>query len=108
MTTKWRRWRLTLSMIVATSLTGTVMDAGCFEMAINNTGRLANYINPCGTILNCDPFEYDLLTTSWPDYTKDPSCTIPGLCGGPFPLNGGGGTGTTNTNTNTNTNTTTN
>lgn len=100
MTSKWRRWRPSLSMIFATTLTGTVMGTGCFEMVVNNTGRLAHYINPCGTILNCDPFEYDLLTTSWPDYTKDPSCTIPGLCGGPFPLNGGGTGTTTNRNIN--------
>lgn len=106
MTTQWRRWRLTLSMIMASSVAGTVMGTGCLEMAVNNTGRLANYINPCGTILNCDPFEYDLLNTSWPDYTVDPSCTIPGMCGGTFPFNGGTGT-TTNTNTNTG-NTTTN
>ena len=54
---------------------------GCAEKIVNN-------VNPCGTILNCDPLEYDLAfhQDDYPDWALDPTCTIPGFCGGtPFP-----------------------
>lgn len=77
--------------------TGAVMqfDFSCTGVA----ERMANNINPCGTILNCDPEEYDLLTTDFPNWNLDPTCTIPGACGGPsYPLpSGGGGTSTPTT-----------
>jgi hypothetical protein len=66
--------------------------------------KLVHNVNPCGTVLNCNPVEYDLLTTDFPDFSIDPTCTIPGQCGTVWPLVGGT---TTNTTTNTNTNTTT-
>lgn len=54
--------------------------------------KLVNNVNPCGTILNCNPAEYDLVTTDFPDYDKDPTCTIPGQCGTVWPsLIGGSG-----------------
>lgn len=52
--------------------------------------RLGNNVNPCGTILNCDPVEWDLLTTPFPDWSLDPTCTIPGQCGGTWPTMGEG------------------
>ena len=67
-----------------------------------------NNYNPCGTILNCDPVEYDLMMNDWPDWSLDPTCTIPGQCGGVFPYNTTGDTTTTTNTTNTtNTSTTT-
>lgn len=43
----------------------------------------ARQLNPCGTILDCDPLTYDwLFIDQFPDYDLDPTCTIPGLCGG--------------------------
>jgi hypothetical protein len=54
-------------------------------------------MNPCGTILsNCDPTDW--WTIIWPvieapNYDRDPSCTIPYLCGEPWSTTT---TGTTN------------
>ena len=55
-------------------------------------GKLLRNVNPCGTILNCDPLEYDLaFNDHYPNYGADPTCTIPGFCGGtPFPATGDG------------------
>ena len=47
--------------------------------------KLVANVNPCGTILNCNPVEWDLLTTDYPDWNKDPTCTIPGKCGSIWP-----------------------
>jgi hypothetical protein len=52
--------------------------------------KLVNNVNPCGTILNCDPVEYDLLTTDFPDWDIDPTCTVPGQCGSIWPGYPGG------------------
>lgn len=49
--------------------------------------KVINSVNPCGTVLNCDPVEYDLLTTDFPDWNLDPTCTIPGQCGTTWPPN---------------------
>ncbi|HOA73539.1 MAG TPA: hypothetical protein PL151_12035 [Phycisphaerae bacterium] len=57
--------------------------------------KVTHTINPCGTIFNCDPAEYDLLTTDFPNWNLDPTCTIPGQCGTVWP-GGGGGDATTN------------
>jgi hypothetical protein len=62
-------------------------------------GTIVRNVNPCGTILFCDPLEYDLafMQDEFPDWDVDPTCTIPGLCGGtPFPTEPGtiSGTGT--------------
>jgi len=108
MNARWRKWQLALTVILTGSLMGFMPDLGCISMAARNLGRLSHNINPCGTILNCDPVEYDLLMNSFPDWSKDPTCTIPGLCGGVFPFGTGGNTTNTNTNTNTNPNTNTN
>lgn len=53
--------------------------------------KVVNNVNPCGTIFNCDPVEYDLLTTPFPDWSIDPTCTIPGQCGIVWPGGTGGG-----------------
>jgi len=85
-----KKW---ISMVLASGLLGSIfhVPTGCFS-------KLANNVNPCGVILVCDPVEYDLLFQDFPDYNVDPTCTIPGLCGGtPFPLS----TGTTGTTTGT-------
>lgn len=97
-------WAVLASLLMGT----TFVDLGCI-------GKVANNINPCGTILNCNAFQYDIMMHgAYPDWNVDPSCTIPGLCSGlPFPYGGGGGTtsgtgttGTTTTGTTTTTTTT--
>ena len=78
--------RVLQAMLVLTA--GTLMQVGslsCTGMA----EKVVNNVNPCGTILNCDPVEYDLLTTDFPDWDLDPTCTIPGQCGTVWPTGGG-------------------
>ncbi len=76
-----------VAMIVSTTLlAGTLMGMP----GIGCAGRVANNFNPCGTILDCDPLEYDLFTHRFPDWSLDPTCTIPGMCGGVFPFGGVG------------------
>jgi len=84
--------------IAATSLAGSLFDIGC-------VGKVANNFNPCGTILNCDPAEYDLIMMDTvPDWDLDPTCTIPGMCGdGIFPFDSSGSDTTDSTTTTTTT-----
>jgi len=93
-----RNWPVALTLILSSFLTGSLAGLGCIE-------KVANNYNPCGTILNCDPAEYDLMMNDFPDWSLDPTCTIPGRCGGVFPF--GGGTTTTTGTTPTTTGTTT-
>ena len=92
-----RNWPVALTLILSAFLTGSLAGLGCIE-------KVANSYNPCGTILNCDPAEYDLMMNNFPDWSLDPTCTIPGRCGGVFPYSGGT---TTTTGTTTGTTTTT-
>jgi hypothetical protein len=73
-------------MIATTGITLTVNCGGVGEKVVKN-------VNPCGTILVCDPAEYDLLVNDFPDWELDPTCTIPGQCNGVWPI----GTGTATT-----------
>ena len=69
-------------------------------------------INPCGTIFTaqttdedgettagfCDPLGWDLLFLEIPDFSADPTCSIPGFCGDGFvPTDETADTGTANT-----------
>jgi len=77
-------------------LTSTLLGSA-FQPGLGCLGRVARNVNPCGTILVCDPLEYDLLFNNendWPNWDVDPTCTIPGFCGNtPFPPSTGGGVG---------------
>jgi hypothetical protein len=82
-------WKIALRLAMCTSLVGTMSAAGC----LNKVGR---NLNPCGTILNCDPAEWDWMMhrNDYPDLDIDPTCVIPGMCGGSWPpTTGGGGAG---------------
>ena len=77
-----------VAMVVAASLLAGTLPG---MPGIGCVGKVANNFNPCGTILNCDPVEYDLMMNSFPDWSLDPTCTIPGQCGdGIFPFDAGG------------------
>jgi len=82
-----RAWQVGLRIVLASSLVGTTFQAGCL-------GRIGRNFNPCGTILDCDPVEWDLMFHSYPDWDIDPTCTIPGFCGGQWPPSEGGGEAT--------------
>lgn len=77
----WHQRLLTAAFVAAT---GSVMAFSCTGFG----EKIVNNVNPCGTILNCDPVEYELLTTDFPDYDLDPTCTIPGQCDGAWPYSG--------------------
>lgn len=55
-------------------------------------GQIFNFarsINPCGSVLNCDPVTYRFLTSGYEgpgvDVNIDPACTFPPFCAGdPF------------------------
>ena len=79
-----RTWQVGLRIMLASSMLGTLFQGGCL-------GGLARNFNPCGTILACDPVEWDLMFHDYPDYDIDPTCTIPGLCGGQWPPGSDGG-----------------
>jgi hypothetical protein len=93
--------RIGLHLLLTSSVCGATYGVtGCLSAA-------ATSFNPCGTVLNCDPAEWDTLRMgSLPNYDYNPTCVVPGLgvnCGGT-----GGGTDNTNTNTNNNSNSNTN
>lgn len=99
------KWRTGLQILLATSLCGSVFQVGS---CLSSLGR--NF-NPCGTVLTCDPAEFDLLTMDplEPDYNYNPTCVIPGLLNCTTPIVGDPGgaatTGTTTTGTTTTTTT---
>ena len=96
MITRRKFWQAALRLAMCTSLVSTMGVTGC----LNRVGR---NINPCGTILNCNPTEWDWMfhNGDYPDYDADPTCVIPGQCDTTWPptepgqLGSGGGGGTT-------------
>lgn len=66
-------------VMAAAILTATVFQSlgGACEYALTR-------FDPCGTILaNCQPGTFDLLFSDVPNFTLDPTCTIPGQCDDP-------------------------
>ena len=64
----------------AVIITGTCFGfVGCGDV-----GRFVANINPCGTILNCDPVQYRFVTSGYDgpgaDPDIDPACTYPPFC----------------------------
>ena len=76
MSNKRRFWQMALRLAMFTSLVSTMSITGC----LNKIGR---NVNPCGTILACDPAEWDWMmhNRDYPNWSIDPTCTIPGQCG---------------------------
>lgn len=96
-TTKMRR--LAIQATLAASVCGTTFQiAGCLSQVGQN-------FNPCGTVLNCDPTEWDAMFLDVPDFNYNPTCTIPTLFNCETPISGATGanadpgTGTTGTTT---------
>ncbi|MBN1345550.1 MAG: hypothetical protein JXQ73_22850 [Phycisphaerae bacterium] len=83
-----RKHRIAVMLLIVAPLIATTFSSStCME-----TTLLA--LNPCGTVLDCSPADW--FSVVWPvveapNYDRDPSCTIPFLCGSPW----GGLTGTT-------------
>ena len=94
--------RIGLQILLASSVCGASFGmTGCLSSAVQN-------FNPCGTVLNCDPAEWDLMQMDplQPNYDYNPTCPIPGLLNCTDPISGlagattGTGTNTANTATN--------
>ncbi|NLX14659.1 MAG: hypothetical protein GXY44_13540 [Phycisphaerales bacterium] len=65
-------WRLLLVVVLG----GTLNATNC-----GGWRAIAQNFNPMGTLLNGNPYEYDwLFIDHYPDWSIDPTCTIPGAC----------------------------
>lgn len=93
--------RIGLQILLASSVCGATFGfTGCLSAAAQN-------FNPCGTILECDPAEWDLMLMDplTPNYDYNPTCPIPGLLNCEDPISGltgattGTGTSTTSSST---------
>lgn len=85
---QWRKWQLGLGLLVVAAFLGSMGQFGCVT-------AMAKNFNPCGTVLVCDPYEWDLmmLDGNYPDWDLDPTCTVPGSCGdGIYPYDSDGTT----------------
>ncbi len=89
----------------------TTLAAGGYALGVGSCAqKVANNVNPCGTIFStqfCDPVAWqNMVADITPqDWGRDPTCTIPGLCG-PWPA-GSTTTGDPNAETSSTTTTTT-
>ncbi len=71
-----RKKKLTRAVLAIAS--GAMM----FQLGVGACVRAAQIFNPCETVLaGCTQQQLDFLSRSIPDFTYDPSCTIPGQCG---------------------------
>jgi hypothetical protein len=65
---------------------GWLIAAGtCFQLGgCSSLGSYIAKLNPCGTILNCDPVEYRFISSNYQgpgaDPKVDPACTYPPFC----------------------------
>ena len=85
--TRPKKLETAIRALIGIAAAGALFGASCAGVS----EKLVKNVNPCGTILNCDPVEYDLLFADYPDWDVDPTCTIPSLCGGTFPYRPGAG-----------------
>jgi hypothetical protein len=76
-----RRW-------MAAILLGTSFQfLGWLESCDERLLQVSRYVDPCGTFLaNCTPGEFEARAAELGDYCIDPTCTVPGQCGGGQPL----------------------
>jgi hypothetical protein len=91
--------RIGLQILLASSVCGASFGVtGCLSSAVQN-------FNPCGTVLTCDPAEWDLMLMDplEPNYDYNPTCPIPGLLNCEDSLSGGGTVTDTGTTGNTST-----
>lgn len=76
---KLRRRGVQWTMLLAASAS-LFQFGGCFE----DLGVFVNNLNPCGSILNCDPTLYEFATSGYDGPGFDPdvdlACTYPPYC----------------------------
>jgi hypothetical protein len=75
---KWLRWLSWGSLAAGLTLTQL---GGC---SLGSIGQYVANINPCGTILACDPVTYEFVRSGYrgpgADPDADPACTYPPYC----------------------------
>jgi hypothetical protein len=55
-----------------------VLTTGSAFVSIPSCEGLLTTVNPCGTIFSfCEPYEIDALFADTPDFSLDPTCSIP-------------------------------
>lgn len=74
--------RHALRLLSIATITGVCCQfGGC---GLGDLGSFLGKINPCGTVLNCDPVEYRFVTSGYKgpgaDPDIDPACTYPPFC----------------------------
>jgi len=89
-----------LRILAASVVVGSVFGGSCIGLGNLQSvgGSLIRSINPCGTILDCNPLEFDLLfnDVTTPDFNECPISVLPQDCVGVFPPTdpgAGGGAG---------------
>lgn len=76
--------RTTRSIRRRLTLTAALLSTGVIPLIpfLPSCEALVNRFEPCGTIFgNCVPGDFQLQFADVPDFTFDPSCTIPLQCG---------------------------
>jgi hypothetical protein len=92
----WRT-RLRVALLVGLASSYLVPSFGCVDRLVGVTGTLSRQFNPCGTILVCDPLEWEYAVGNVdpfnPDFEECPLSTNAADCldGAWPPLAGGGG-----------------
>lgn len=77
--------RKTLVMLTTTlAVAGScLLSSGCDDVLEGAVNAISEF-NPCGTILNCDPTEYEFLTSgidgTGVNVEEDPYCVYPPYC----------------------------
>jgi hypothetical protein len=77
----------------------TVLAGTCFQVSgCLNLGGIGHYIanfNPCGTILSCDPVQYNFIRSGYTGPGANPNvdmaCTYPPFCGSNDPFTSSAG-----------------
>jgi hypothetical protein len=55
-----------------------VITTGSAFLSIPSCEGFLTTVNPCGTVFSfCEPYEIDALFADVPDYSLDPTCSIP-------------------------------
>ena len=47
---------------------------------------MTNFVDPCGTLLNCPPGSFQSNAAELGDWCIDPACVVPGACSDDQPL----------------------
>ncbi len=73
--------------VASGTLLAGILPLGFLESCNERLTNATAYVDPCGTILgNCAPGSFQVNAADVGDYCIDPTCTVPGQCGGGQPL----------------------